>query len=166
MLRSFRSQQEPRSRVPLPMLHSPRRDLSKAPAIESAIRSRAAIQYPPTQPRTRLVPLALGMRNGLGALAGSSRCDEPPGGGARARGTSHESTGPAAPVPCATPCRQPSLAWVAICGGHGQGPAELLQNDPKPLPRKHPLPERRVGSEGRATALCGMHRGGGTLRAR
>ena len=134
------------------MPRAPRRHLSKAPAIESAIRSRAAMRYPPTQPCARLVPLALGMRNGPDALAGASHCGEPPGGRARARGTSNESTGPAAPVACATSCRQPSPAWAAICGGHGQGPAEPLQNDPKPLPPKHPLPERRVGSEGRSTA--------------
>ena len=148
------------------MLHSPRRDLSKAPAIESAIRSRAALKHPPHSAVRAPRAITLGMHNGPDALAGASHCGEPPGGGARAHGTPHESTDPAAPVPCATPCRQPSLAWVAICGGHGQGPAELLQNGPKPLPRKHPLPERRVCSQGRDTALCGMHGGGGTLRAR
>ena len=92
------------------MPRAPRRDISGAPAIESAIRSRAAMQHPPTQPRTRLVPLALGMRNGPGALAGARRCGEPPGGRARARGTSNESTGPAAAdaesdtLPAAEPC--------------------------------------------------------------
>ncbi len=164
--RSVRSPQEPSVRSLVPIPHASGRDLSKAPVIESAIRSRAAMHYPPTQPRMRLMPLALGICNGPETLAGSSRCGEPPGGCARVRGTSNESTGPAAPVPCATPCRQPSSAWAAICGGHGQVPAEPLQNGPKPLPPEHPVPERRVGAEGRDTASSGMPRGGGTLKGR
>ena len=97
------------------MPRAPRRHLSKAPVIESAIRSRAAMHYPPTQPRMRLMPLALGICNGPETLAGSSRCGEPPGGCARVRGTSNESTGPAAAdaesdaLPAAEPCVSPDL---------------------------------------------------------
>ena len=63
-------------------------------------------------------------------------------------------------LPAAEPCVGRDL-W-----GTWQGPAEPLQNDPRPLPPEHRVPERRVGSQGRDTAFCGMRRGGGTLKGR